>query len=72
MITRLSISVKLFAIVSFLFLVIAATGGFAFLQMRAINAAAPGIQAQYGRRVCAGWARCGFSPRAFAPSCAII
>src|SRR3984885_8507969 len=47
MITRLSISAKLFAIVSFLFLVIAATGGFAFLQMRAINAAAQGIQAQW-------------------------
>jgi methyl-accepting chemotaxis protein len=47
MITRLSISAKLFAIVSFLFLVIAATGGFAFVQMRAINAAAQGIQAQW-------------------------
>ncbi len=39
MLTRLSISAKLFAIVSFLFLAIATIGGFAFLQMRAINAA---------------------------------
>jgi methyl-accepting chemotaxis protein len=45
--SRLSISAKLFAIVSFLFLVIAIIGGFAFLQMRAINAAAHDIQAQW-------------------------
>src|SRR5512140_462606 len=44
-ISRLSISAKLFAIVSFLFLVIAVIGGFAFMQMRAINAAAHDIQA---------------------------
>src|ERR1700693_2893235 len=46
-ISRLSISAKLFAIVSFLFLVIAIIGGFAFMQMRAINAAAHDIQAQW-------------------------
>src|SRR6202158_1325078 len=46
-ISRLSISAKLFAIVSFLFLVIAVIGGFAFVQMRAINAAAHDIQAQW-------------------------
>ena len=45
--SRLSISAKLFAIVSFLFLVIAIIGGFAFMQMRAINAAAHDIQAQW-------------------------
>jgi methyl-accepting chemotaxis protein len=45
--SRLSISTKLFAIVSFLFLVIAIIGGFAFVQMRAINAAAHDIQAQW-------------------------
>lgn len=45
--SRLSISAKLFAIVSFLFLVIATIGGFAFLQMRAINAAAQDIQTQW-------------------------
>ena len=45
--SRLSISTKLFAIVSFLFLVIAIIGGFAFMQMRAINAAAHDIQAQW-------------------------
>ncbi len=45
--SRLSISAKLFAIVSFLFLVIAIIGGFAFLQMRTINAAAHDIQAQW-------------------------
>jgi methyl-accepting chemotaxis protein len=44
---RLSIGTKLFAIVSFLFLVIAIIGGIAFLQMRAINAAAQDIQAQW-------------------------
>ncbi len=44
---RLSISTKLFAIVSFLFLVIATIGGIAFLQMRAINAAAQDIQSQW-------------------------
>ncbi len=47
MLARLSISAKLFAIVSFLFLVIATIGGFAFMQMRAINAAAQDIQAQW-------------------------
>jgi methyl-accepting chemotaxis protein len=47
MLARLSISAKLFAIVSFLFVVIAVIGGFAFLQMRAINAAAQDIQAQW-------------------------
>jgi len=46
-VSRLSISAKLFAIVSFLFLVIAIIGGFAFMQMRAINAAAHDIQAQW-------------------------
>jgi methyl-accepting chemotaxis protein len=45
--TRLSISAKLFAIVSFLFIVIAVIGGFAFLQMRSINTAAQDIQAQW-------------------------
>jgi methyl-accepting chemotaxis protein len=45
--TRLSISAKLFAIVSFLFMVIAIIGGFAFLQMRSINMAAQDIQAQW-------------------------
>ncbi len=47
MLTRLSIGTKLFAIVSFLFLVIAIIGGIAFLQMRAINAAAQDIQANW-------------------------
>jgi methyl-accepting chemotaxis protein len=47
MLTRFSISAKLFAIVSFLFLVIAIIGGFAFLQMRSINIAAQDIQAQW-------------------------
>ena len=47
MLTRISISAKLFAIVSFLFLVIAIIGGFAFLQMRSINMAAQDIQAQW-------------------------
>ena len=37
MFSKLSISAKLFTIVSFLFLAIAITGGFSFLQMRAIN-----------------------------------
>jgi methyl-accepting chemotaxis protein len=45
--TKLSIGAKLFAIVSFLFLAIGTTGGLAFLQMRAINAAAQDIQAQW-------------------------
>ena len=45
--SRLSISAKLFAIVSFLFLVIAVIGGFAFMQMRAINAAAQAIQTEW-------------------------
>ena len=47
MLARHSISAKLFAIVSFLFVVIAIIGGFAFLQMRAINAAAQDIQTQW-------------------------
>jgi methyl-accepting chemotaxis protein len=47
MLARLSISAKLFAIVSFLFVVIAVTGGFAFVQMRAINAAAQDIQTNW-------------------------
>ena len=47
MLTKLSIGAKLFAIVSFLFLAIGTTGGLAFLQMRAINAAAQDIQAQW-------------------------
>jgi len=51
MLARLSISAKLFAILSFLFLVIATIGGFAFMQMRAINAAAQDIQAQWLPRV---------------------
>jgi methyl-accepting chemotaxis protein len=46
-ITRLSISAKLFTIVSFLFLAIATIGGFAFLQMRSINIAAQDIQTQW-------------------------
>jgi methyl-accepting chemotaxis protein len=45
--TRLSISAKLFTIVSFLFLAIATIGGFAFLQMRSINIAAQDIQTQW-------------------------
>jgi methyl-accepting chemotaxis protein len=45
--TRLSISAKLFTIVSFLFLAIATIGGFAFLQMRSINVAAQDIQTQW-------------------------
>ena len=47
MLSRLSISAKLFTIVSFLFLAIAIIGGFAFLQMRSINAAAQDIQTQW-------------------------
>ena len=47
MLAKLSISAKLFAIVSFLFVVIAIIGGFAFLQMRSINMAAQDIQAQW-------------------------
>jgi methyl-accepting chemotaxis protein len=47
LLARLSISSKLFAIVLFLFLVIATIGGIAFLQMRAINAAAQDIQSQW-------------------------
>ena len=47
MLTRLSISTKLFAIVSFLFFVIASIGGFSFLQMRSINTAAQDIQTQW-------------------------
>jgi methyl-accepting chemotaxis protein len=44
---RFSISAKLYAIVSFLFLVIATIGGFAFLQMRTINMVAQDIHAQW-------------------------
>ena len=44
---RFSISAKLFAIVSFLFLAILTIGGFSFLQMRAIDAAAHDIQAEW-------------------------
>ncbi len=47
MLARFSISAKLFAIVSFLFLVIAVIGGFAFLQMRTINLVAQDIHAQW-------------------------
>jgi methyl-accepting chemotaxis protein len=45
--SRLSISAKLFTIVSFLFLAIAVIGGFAFLEMRSINIAAQDIQTQW-------------------------
>jgi methyl-accepting chemotaxis protein len=45
--SKYSISAKLFAIVSFLFLVIAIIGGLAFLQMRAINGATQEIQAHW-------------------------
>ncbi|WP_298256366.1 methyl-accepting chemotaxis protein [Bradyrhizobium sp.] len=47
MLARFSISAKLFAIVVFLSLVITAVGGFAFLQMRAIDASAQEIQAHW-------------------------
>ena len=47
MLARFSISAKLFAIVTFLFLVIATIGGFAFLQMRTINLVAQDIHAQW-------------------------
>ena len=47
MLAKFSISTKLFAIVSFLFLIIAAIGGFAFLQMSAINDAAHEIQTHW-------------------------
>ena len=47
MLSRLSISAKLFTIVAFLFLAIAVIGGFAFLQMRSINIAAQDIQTQW-------------------------
>ena len=47
MLARFSISAKLYAIVAFLSLVIAAIGGFAFLQMRAIDASAQEIQAHW-------------------------
>src|SRR5436190_269006 len=47
MLAKYSISAKLFAIVSFLFLVIATIGGFSFMQMRAINAAAQDILAEW-------------------------
>jgi methyl-accepting chemotaxis protein len=45
--SKYSISAKLFAIVSFLFLVIAIIGGLAFFQMRAINGATQEIQAHW-------------------------
>jgi methyl-accepting chemotaxis protein len=44
---RLSISAKLFAIVSLLLLMIATIGGFAFLQIRAINTATQDIQDEW-------------------------
>jgi methyl-accepting chemotaxis protein len=44
---KFSISTKLFAIVSFLFLIIAVIGGFAFLQMSSINGAAHEIQTHW-------------------------
>src|SRR4051812_1913441 len=47
MLAKLSISAKLFGIVAFLFLVIAFIGGFAYVEMRAINAAAQDIQSQW-------------------------
>ena len=47
MLAKLSISTKLFAIVSFLFLIIAVIGGFAFLQMSSINGAAHEIQTHW-------------------------
>ena len=47
MLAKFSISTKLFAIVAFLFLIIAVIGGFAFLQMSAINGAAHEIQTHW-------------------------
>ena len=47
MLARFSISAKLFAIVVFLSLVIIAVGGFAFIQMRAIDISAQEIQAHW-------------------------
>ncbi|MET0971528.1 MAG: MCP four helix bundle domain-containing protein, partial [Tardiphaga sp.] len=47
MLTKHSISTKLFAIVAFLFLAIAAIGSLAFVEMRAINAATQAIQGQW-------------------------
>lgn len=47
MLARYSIRAKLIAIVAFLFMVIAIIGGLAFVQMRAINAAAQDIQTQW-------------------------
>ena len=47
MLAKFSISTKLFAIVSFLFLIIAVIGGFAFLQMSSINGAAHEIQTHW-------------------------
>jgi methyl-accepting chemotaxis protein len=47
MFAKFSISAKLFAIVSFLFVMIATIGGFAFLQMRTINMVAQDIHAQW-------------------------
>jgi methyl-accepting chemotaxis protein len=45
--SKYSISAKLFTIVVFLFVVIAGIGGLAFVQMRAINAATQEIQGQW-------------------------
>ncbi|MDB5617290.1 methyl-accepting chemotaxis protein [Tardiphaga sp.] len=47
MLARYSISAKLFAIVAFLFLVIATIGALSFVQMGAINAATQDIQARW-------------------------
>ena len=47
MLARYSISTKLFAIVAFLFLVIATIGSLAFVQMGAINAATHDIQSRW-------------------------
>ncbi|WP_298105879.1 methyl-accepting chemotaxis protein [Bradyrhizobium sp.] len=47
MLARFSISAKLYAIVGFLSLVIAMIGGFAFVQMRAIDASTQEIQAHW-------------------------
>lgn len=47
MLAKYSIGTKLFAIVAFLFLVIATIGTLAFIQMRAINAATQDIQTQW-------------------------
>ena len=47
MLARYSISAKLFAIVAFLFLVIATIGALSFVQMRAINSATQDIQTRW-------------------------